>query len=191
MENIETMKKLVSAVSVMLIIFASFITVFAAGINANEQSVLAQMRTPANMNGNMVYVPSSYVNQAEAHFNTIDMTSAQASEINSIISKGRSFLEGTGKSSFNKLSGSEKKTLANYASQAAAVLNLSATAGSDGSQVKVIDKSGNVIIDDSGMVIKTTGAVNKDFSVPIIIGFAVVSAICCGLLISSKKAKNR
>ncbi len=67
------MKKLVSAVSVILIIFASFITAFAAGINANEQSVLAQMRTPANMNGNMVYVPSSYVNQAEAHFNTIDM----------------------------------------------------------------------------------------------------------------------
>ena len=40
------MKKLVSTVSVMLIIFASFITVFAAGINANEQSVLNQMRTP-------------------------------------------------------------------------------------------------------------------------------------------------
>lgn len=184
------MKKLVSITSVLLIIFASFITAFAAGINANEQSVLNQMRTPANMQGNMVYVPSSYVNQAEAHFNTIDMTSAQASEINSIISKGRSFLEGTGKSSFDKLSGSEKKTLANYASQAAAVLNLSATAGSDGSQVKVIDKSGNVIIDDSGMVIKTTGAESKDFATMIIVGFAVVSAICSGLLIFSKKANN-
>ncbi|MGN1139117.1 MAG: hypothetical protein ACI4RM_06685 [Ruminococcus sp.] len=184
------MKKLVSAVSVILIIFASFITAFAAGINSNEQSVLTQMRTPANMNGNMVYVPSSYVNQAEAHFNTIDMTSAQAKEINSIISKGRSFLEGTGKSSFDKLSGSEKKTLANYASQAAAVLNLSAAAGSDVSQVKVIDQNGNVIIDDSGMVIKTTGAVNKDFAPLIIAGFAVVSGICSGLLIFSKKAKN-
>lgn len=184
------MKKLVSAVSVILIIFASFITAFAAGINANEQSVLAQMRTPANMNGNMVYVPSSYVNQAEAHFNTIDMTSAQAGKINSLISQGRSFLEGTGKSSFDKLTGSEKKTLANYASQAAAVLNLSAAAGSDGSQVKVIDKSGNVIIDDSGMVIKTTGAENRDFSVPIMIGFAAVTAVCCTLLIISKKAKN-
>ena len=184
------MKKFVSIISVMLIIFASFITAFAAGINANEQSVLNQMRTPANMQGNMVYVPSSYVNQAEAHFNTIDMTSAQASKINSIISQGRSFLEGTGKSSINKLTGSEKKTIANYASQAAAVLNLSATAGSDGTQVKVIDKSGNTIIDDSGAVIKTTGAVNKDFSAPIMIGFVLVSAVCCGLLMISKKAKN-
>ena len=56
------MKKFVSIISVMLIIFASSITAFAAGINANEQSVLNQMRTPANMQGNMVYVPSSYVN---------------------------------------------------------------------------------------------------------------------------------
>lgn len=157
------MKRLFCCLIAMVLIVFSCFAVSAAGINSNEQSVLNQMNTPANMNGNMVYVPASYVNQAEAHFNTIDMTDEQAGEINSLISQGRSFLESTGKSSMGELTGAEKKKIIQYASAAAGVLQLTAVGGSDNSRVKVIGKDGEVIIDDSGSVIKTTGQAKSDY----------------------------
>lgn len=181
------MKKIFAAAAAMVIAVLSCTSVFAAGINSAEQSVLANMRTPANMAGNSVYVPAAYVNQAEAHFNTIDMTDAQAGEINGIISQGRAFLEGTGKSSVKELSASELRTLASYASAAAAVLKLSATVGSDGGQIKVVDKSGNVIVDEAGAVIKTTGA--QVSSAPFII-CGILAALCaasCAGVISNRK----
>ena len=153
-ENI-MMKHIAAVLAAVLIICASCMSVFAAGINAAEQSVLANMNTPANMNGNSVYVPANYLNQAEAHFNTIEMTDAQASEINGYISAGRSFLEGTGKSSMQELSSDEVKTIISYANSAAGVLNLSAAG--DENSVKVIDDDGEVVMDDSGNIIKATG----------------------------------
>lgn len=186
------MKKTLCLLVAFILMAISVMPAFAAGINGNEQSVLAQMRTPANMKGNMVYVPASYVNQAEAHFNTIDMTSSQASEINGIISQGRTFLEKTGKASIKDLTGSEKKTMLQYASAAAAVLNLSAAAGSDAAKVKVIDKNGNVIVDDSGNVIKTTGAQSTVDSTTVfafILTLSVIAAALCGTITVSKKVQ--
>ncbi len=152
------MKKLFAGLAAALIIGLSCVSAFAAGINSSEASVLNNMRTPANMKGNSVYVPASYINQAESYFNTIDMTTAQAGKINSIIGQARSFLGSTGKSSVKELSASERKTLINYASAAAAVLNLSAAAGSDDRNIKVITKNGKTVVDDSTNIIKTTGA---------------------------------
>lgn len=182
------MKKVIVFSLVLIITLMSCVTAFAAGINSYEQSVLSQMRTPANMAGNSVYVPDSYINQAEAHFNTIDMTADQASKINSYISQGRSFLESTGKSSIKELSASQLKTLASYASSAAAVLNLKAGIGPDPNQVKVMDKNGNVIIDESGAVIKTTGAALSP--VPFVLAAAlglIVLASCAGVIYYYKK----
>ena len=151
------MKKLSALSAALLMIVISCFAVSAAGINAAEQSVLGNMRTPANMKGQSVYVPASYINQAEAHFNTIEMSDSQADQINGIISAGRSFLEGTGKSSVQELSSSEKQTLLSYASQAASVLQLTAVAGSDETRVKITTKAGKVIVDESNHVIKATG----------------------------------
>ncbi len=151
------MKKLSSILISLLLIIISCFSVFAAGINSAEQSVLNNMRTPANMNGKKVYVPSSYINQAEAHFNTIDMTQSQADKINGIISAGRAFLESTGKSNIKELSSSQKQTLLSYASQAAGVLKLTAVAGSDENRIKITTKGGTVIVDESNNIIKTTG----------------------------------
>ncbi|MCH5304012.1 MAG: hypothetical protein J1E41_04035 [Ruminococcus sp.] len=183
------MKKLLAIVISSLIVCLSCVCVFAAGINSSEASVLSSMRTPANMKGNNVYVPSSYINQAEAYFNTIDMTQAQASKINGIISQGRSFLEKTGKSSLKELTASERQTLIGYASSAAAVLNLSAAAGSDNTGVKVITKNGDVIVDDSGSVIKTTGAQHSVAPFVAISVLAVMFSFAgAGVIYSRKKS---
>jgi hypothetical protein len=131
------------------------------------------------MKGNSVYVPASYINQAESYFNTIDMTADQASRINGIISQGRSFLQGTGKASISELSAEEKQTLLNYASAAAGVLKMSAAAGSDASKVKIISKSGDTVVDDSGNVIKATGS---EFQV---LSFIIISVLGVLFVVSS------
>lgn len=183
------MKKLIAAAIVAITVCFSFTTAFAAGINSGEASVLRNMRTPANMKGNKVYVPASYINQAESYFNTIEMTSAQAGKINSIISQARSFLQGTGKSSVSELSASERRTLLNYASSAAAVLKLSAAAGSDQKNVKIISKNGGVVVDDSANVIKTTGTEQSPVPYITVSALAVLfSCAAAGMIISSKKA---
>lgn len=183
------MKKLIICLITIIIVCFSFTTAFAAGINSSEASVLRNMRSPADMNGNKVYVPASYINQAEANFNTIDMTPAQAGRINSIIGQARAFLKGTGKSKVSELSSSERQKLMNYASAAASVLKLSAAAGSNTKNVKIISKSGGVVVDDSNNVIKTTGQQES----PVV--FITVSALAVlfisassFIIISSKKA---
>ena len=182
------MKKLSAILIALILVIISCFSAFAAGVNSAEQSVLANMRTPANMNGNPVYVPAAYINQAEAHFNTIDMTQQQSDKINGIISEGRAFLEGTGKSSIKELSSSQKQTLLSYASEAAAALNLTAVAGSDESRIKITTKDGTVIVDESDKIIKTTGFSSLVF--PIAAGSATILIFIAAssyLVISKKR----
>ncbi len=182
------MKKVIALLAVVLIAVLSCTSVFAAGLNSSEQSVLSNMRTPANMKGNSVYVPSSYINQAEARFNTIDMTSDQASKINGLINQGRSFLQSTGKDSIKKLTSSQLNTLMGYASQAAAVLDVKVPAGADTENLKIINSAGEVIIDDDGNVIKATGAQPEFNLVPFMVSVAATLLVLCaaGVIVRRK-----
>lgn len=181
------MKKLCAVLLAVFIFLISCCSAFAAGINAAEQSVLSNMRSPANMNGHKIFVPTAYINQAEAHFNTIDMTQQQADKINALINAGRSFLEGTGKSNIKELSPSERRTLLSYASQAAAVLKLTAVAGSDETRIKITTKDGTIIVDESNNIIKTTGF--SSLAVPIAAAsfIFIVLILAAAGLISLKK----
>ena len=183
------MKKVIALLAVSLITVLSCTPVFAAGLNSSEQSVLSNMRTPANMKGNSVYVPSSYINQAEARFNTIDMTEDQANRINGIINRGRAFLEKTGKESIKKLTSSQLSTLMGYASQAAAVLDVKIPAGADTENLKIINSAGEVIIDDDGNVIKATGAEAEPDLMPVVISvLATLLVLCSAGVIVRKRA---
>lgn len=182
-------KRIIAVAFAIIIAGFSSTAVFAAGINSSEASVLSNMRTPANMKGNNVYVPASYINQAESYFNTIDMTSQQASKINSIIGQARAFLAATGKSSVKELSTSERKTLMNYANAAANVLRLSAAAGSDGKNIKIITKSGKPVVDDSTQVIKPTGAEsNFIMYVSSLVIVTLFFGCSAGVILSRKKS---
>lgn len=186
------MKRFSAILIALLVVIISCSTAFAAGINAAEQSVLQNMRTPANMNGNNVYVPASYINQAEAHFNTLDMTTQQADSINSIINECRSFLEGTGKSSVKDLTASQKRKLLAYASAAANVLQLTAAAFSDGTRIKITTKDGEVVVDESQNIIKTTGF--SSLALPIatvtLLSFVLVSSVIGTILIKKRELTN-
>ncbi|MCH5298549.1 MAG: hypothetical protein J1E96_02180 [Ruminococcus sp.] len=183
------MKKIFALIAVVLIAVMSCPSVFAAGLNASEQSVLSNMRTPANMKGNSVYVPSSYINQAEARFNTMDMTADQASRINGLINAGRAFLESTGKKSMKELTSAQLSTIMGYASQAAAVLDVKVPAGADTQNLKIINSAGEVIIDDDGNVIKATGAEAEfDFMPVMIAALTTLLVFCTAGVIVRKKA---
>ena len=183
------MKKVIALLAVVLIAALSCTSVFAAGLNSSEQSVLSNMRTPANMKGNSVYVPSSYINQAEARFNTMDMTADQASRINGLINSGRAFLESTGKKSMKELTSSELNTIMGYASQAAAVLDVKVPAGANTDNMKIINSAGEVIIDDDGNVIKATGAeADLDLMPVMVSALATLLVLCAAGVIVRKKA---
>ena len=181
------MRKLLAFFVVLFIITFSCFSVFAAGINSAEQSVLGNMNTPADMNGTPVYVPASYINQAEAHFNTIDMTEAQASEINGLINSGRALLENSGKSSIKELDSNQKQELLSYASAAAGVLDLTVPIGVDPSHIKITNKDGEVIVDEGDNVIKTTGADSFGFLYAEISVIGVVLVISCAGAVILKK----
>lgn len=186
------MKKLSAFLAALAVFCAACFPAFAAGINSAEQSVLENMNTPANMMGNPVYVPASYVNQAEAHFNTVDMTDAQASEINGLINSGRELLENSGKSDIKYLSSDEKQQLLNYASQAAGVLDLAVPIGVDATHIKVTNKDGEVIIDESENVIKTTGGDSLSFVFAEIAVPGVIAVLSCAgvIILKQRTAKD-
>ena len=147
-------KKISAVLYVLLYIAVYFSAQLIAFIAAPLSDTLLRLFSGYhNLTGLIEY----FIYQAEAHFNTIDMTQSQADKINGIISAGRAFLESTGKSNIKELSSSQKQTLLSYASQAAGVLKLTAVAGSDENRIKITTKGGTVIVDESNNIIKTTG----------------------------------
>ena len=86
------MKKLSAILVALVLVAATAVTAFAAGINSSEQAVLDELKTSVAMKGGEMVIPTEYVNQAENYFNTIDMTEAQSNDIIAIIKEGKSYL---------------------------------------------------------------------------------------------------
>lgn len=176
------MKKLSTMIIAVILVAVSAVSVFAAGINSNEQAVLDELKTSVTMKGGEMIIPAEYVNQAENYFNTIEMTAEQSADIIAIIKDGKSFLEKSGASNIADLSFAQKQTLLSYGEKAVAVLGMTMSydktsksltiSAPDGSvaftAVPKLTASGQITNDD---VIKTTGA-NANF-----IGFVVLGAV--------------
>lgn len=176
------MKKLSTMIIAVILVAVSAVSVFAAGINSNEQAVLDELKTSVTMKGGEMTIPAEYVNQAENYFNTIEMTAEQSADIIAIIKDGKSFLEKSGTSNIADLSFAQKQTLLSYGEKAVAVLGMTMSydktsksltiSAPDGSvaftAVPKLTASGQITNDD---VIKTTGA-NANF-----IGFVVLGAV--------------
>ena len=90
------MKKVSVILAALLLVAVSVVSAFAAGINDSEQKVLDELKTSVKMQGTDMYLPDSYVNQAENYFNTIDMTAGQADQMLAVIKDGKAQLEATG-----------------------------------------------------------------------------------------------
>ena len=116
------MKKLSAIFVALLLVAATAITAFAAGINSSEQAVLDELKTSVAMKGGEMVIPTEYVNQAENYFNTIEMTEAQSKDIIAVIKDGKNFLANSGASNISGLTFAQKQELLAYGQKAVAVL---------------------------------------------------------------------
>lgn len=195
------MKKVSAVLFALLVAAAAVVTVFAAGVNENEQAVLDTLKESVTMDGKEMVFPDAYINQAENYFNTTELTADQASQITSIIDEGKAILASSGAANIQDLSKSDKSSLFGLLNNAMAVDSGSASYDNTTREVTLYDKDGTVLLKvvptlvekgtgeavnsegkviDSG-VIKTTGP-SADYT-PLIIGGAVlVLVVAIGLI---------
>lgn len=196
------MKKLSAFLLALILVFATMVSAFAAGINSSEQAVIDKLSESVTMNGVEMVCPSEFVNQAENYFNTIDMTEEESAEIIAIIDEGQNYLESTGASNISYLTLDQKQVLLDYGQEVVGVIGMTATYDKSTKILTICDPNGDVAFSsqptlvpagsagnsgNSG-VIKTTGA-EADFS-----GFAVagvaVALVFAGSAVYFVKSKK-
>lgn len=178
------MKKLTVAFTAVLLVVMSAVSVFAAGINTNEQAILDELGTTVSMQGSTLSIPSSYINQAEAYFNTVDVTEEQANEIISVIKDGKAYLAQSGASNILDLTFDQKQVILGYGQKAVGVLGMTMSFDKSSKSITITSADGTVVftgvpyLTSDGEVaqqdvIKVTGS-GADTAVAASVGAAVV-----------------
>lgn len=206
------MKKLSAIFVALLLVAATAITAFAAGINSSEQAVLDKLNGTVTMQGNQMRISQEFVNQAENYFNTIEMTEQESKDIIAIIDEGNSFLVNSGASDFKSLSYDQKQVLLGYGQKAVGVIGMTMSYDSTTRTITVTDPNGNVAFSvseanylvpangsssgssgnssNSGSVIKTTGSDVNYFGF-IALGAVAVVLVAGGAMFVVKTKKER
>ena len=206
------MKKLSAIFVALLLVAATAVTAFAAGINSSEQAVLDKLNGTVTMQGNEMRISQEFVNQAENYFNTIEMTEQESKDIIAIIDEGNSFLVNSGASDFKSLSYDQKQVLLGYGQKAVGVIGMTMSYDSTTRTITVTDPNGNVAFSvseanylvpangsssgssgnssNSGSVIKTTGSDVNYFGF-IALGTAAVVLVAGGAMFVVKTKKER
>lgn len=202
------MKKLSAIFVALLLVAATAVTAFAAGINSSEQAVLDKLNGTVTMQGNEMRISQEFVNQAENYFNTIEMTEQESKDIIAIIDEGNSFLVNSGASDFKSLSYDQKQVLLGYGQKAVGVIGMTMSYDSTTRTITVTDPNGNVAFSvseanylvpangssgnssNSGSVIKTTGSDVNYFGF-IALGAAAVVLVAGGAMFVVKTKKER
>ena len=202
------MKKLSAIFVALLLVAATAVTAFAAGINSSEQAVLDKLNGTVTMQSNEMRISQEFVNQAENYFNTIEMTEQESKDIIAIIDEGNSFLVNSGASDFKSLSYDQKQVLLGYGQKAVGVIGMTMSYDSTTRTITVTDPNGNVAFSvseanylvpangssgnssNSGSVIKTTGSDVNYFGF-IALGAAAVVLVAGGAMFVVKTKKER
>ena len=206
------MKKLSAIFVALLLVAATAVTAFAAGINSSEQAVLDKLNGTVTMQGNEMRISQEFVNQAENYFNTIEMTEQESKDIIAIIDEGNSFLVNSGASDFKSLSYDQKQVLLGYGQKAVGVIGMTMSYDSTTRTITVTDPNGNVAFSvseanylvpangsssgssgnssNSGSVIKTTGSDVNYFGF-IALGAVAVVLVAGGAMFVVKTKKER
>ena len=206
------MKKISAIFVALLLVAATAVTAFAAGINSSEQAVLNKLNGTVTMQGNEMRISQEFVNQAENYFNTIEMTEQESKDSIAIIDEGNSFLVNSGASDFKSLSYDQKQVLLGYGQKAVGVIGMTMSYDSTTRTITVTDPNGNVAFSvseanylvpangsssgssgnpsNSGSVIKTTGSDVNYFGF-IALGAAAVVLVAGGAMFVVKTKKER
>ena len=119
------MKKLSAILIALVLVAATAVTAFAAGINSSEQAVLDKLNGTVTMQGNQMRISQEFVNQAENYFNTIEMTEQESKDIIAVLDEGNNYLANSGAADFKSLSYDQKQVLLGYGQKAVGVIGMS------------------------------------------------------------------
>lgn len=194
------MKKLSAILIALVLVAATAVTAFAAGINSSEQAVLDELKTSVAMKDGEMVIPTEYVNQAENYFNTIEMTEAQSKDIIAIIEDGKKFLANSGASNISDLTFAQKQELLDYGKKVVGVLDMTMSYDKTTKKLTIFDPNGEVAfsatpyLTKTGAIaenpIKTTGSDINYFGF-IALGAAAVVLVAGGTMFVVKTKKER
>jgi hypothetical protein len=152
------MKK-ISAILIALVLSAvATVSVSAAGINKAEQSVINELKTTVTMKGKPMTVSNDYINQVENHFNSIEMTDDESTQIVSAIKEGKTYLESINVSNISDMSHSQKDKLLSYGQKAVGVIDMTMTFDNATETLTIKDKNGNVVFSAVPKLVAKDGA---------------------------------
>lgn len=200
----KVVKILSSALLAAVVATTATVAASAAGINAAEQNILNELNTTVKMNGVEKSIPTSYINQAENYFNTVEITDSEAEQIIAAIEDAKAYLTSTGASSVSELSSDQLDVVISKVQAGLSVINLTLQYTKSTGALSIVDASGNVVFNATfGAVtggsnavsdnpIKTTGA---DFNIPGVVavagvGVLLVSVAGVYLFKTSKKSEK-
>lgn len=194
------MKKLSAILIALVLVAATAVTAFAAGINSSEQAVLDELKTSVAMKDGEMVIPTEYVNQAENYFNTIEMTEAQSKDIIAITEDGKKFLANSGASNISDLTFAQKQELLGYGKKVVGVLDMTMSYDKTTKKLTIFDPNGEVAfsatpyLTKTGAIaenpIKTTGSDINYFGF-IALGAAAVVLVAGGTMFVVKTKKER
>ncbi|MCH5297595.1 MAG: hypothetical protein J1E85_07990 [Ruminococcus sp.] len=194
------MKKITSIMIALVLVAVASVSVFAAGINSNEQAVIDFLKGTITMRDGEMAIPTEFINSMENYFNTIDMTAEESTEIIAILKESETFVTNTGAANIADMTVAQKQELLSYGQKVVAVINMTMSYDKATKTLYIYDPDGNVVFaavptyvpvngnssnsNNSGNssnsgVIKTTGADVNATGVATVAGIAVLLVAGC------------
>lgn len=180
-------KSIFSIVLILVLSLASSVTAFAAtGLSEAEESILAKLEAGVEVNGQVIEVPASYINQAENEFmkNDVDVTADQADVINSKIDEVAEIAKAENITKASDLANSDSiDELVAIVKEAAEVVDYTVAYDAATGVVSVTDPAG-VDVFTTKSVINQTGF---DMTATVVVGSVLVTLLAACIVIASKK----
>lgn len=177
-------KKIFGLVVAAVLCLSTSITAFAAGLTNDEQAILDKLKAGVKVDGKVVEVPASYLNQAENALMKTNVTAAQADAVMSKIDQAQAIIKKDGITSVAELKKSDDaKEILGLAQSAAKEVGYTVAYNAAKGVITVSDKSGNNVL-TSKNVINQTGF---DLSTTLLAGGLMITLLAACALIARRK----
>lgn len=179
-------KRILGLVMVIVFCIASSTTAFAAGLTKGEKSIINRLKAGVVVNGQVIKLPASYVNQAENELmkNKRNITDSQAAYIIKKIDEAEGILQKEGITSLAELKNSQSlKKIVQLAKEAAGVVDSTVAYNTSKSIVSVKNSSGKTVFTNK-KIINQTGF---DLSGIAFAGCFMITSLAACIFITHKK----
>jgi hypothetical protein len=174
------------ALTLIMCLMASTSAMAATGLSKAEESILDNLKAGVEVNGKVVAVPASYINQAKNELmkNDVDITAKQAATINEKIDEAAAIVKKEKITKASDLKNSkEVNKVVELTKEAAGVAGYTVSYDAASGIVKVLDPDGNVVFTTKN-VINQTGF---DMQATAVAGIAFVTLLAACILVADRK----